>query len=89
LPSGFTVRSLATSVGKEVGKSIELASQDATGPVLECLRAFLGPRYGSTVAGVVTGDAERDFGITPAKGGAEVSSGAVLRQSSSPTWQRA
>jgi hypothetical protein len=75
------IEGLATSVGKEIGKSIELASQDATGPALECLRAFLGPRYGATVAGVVTGDAERDFGIAPASGGAEVTSGAVLKQS--------
>lgn len=76
------IEGLATSVGKEVGKSIELASQDATGPALECLRAFLGPRYGATVAGVVTGDAERDFGVAAASGGAEVTSGSVLKQSS-------
>lgn len=76
------IEGLATAVGKEVGKSIEIASQDATGPALECLRAFLGPRYGATVAGVVTGDAERDFGIVAGTGGAEVTSGSVLKQSS-------
>ncbi len=76
------IEALATSVGKEVGKAIEIASQDATGPALECLRAFLGPRYGATVAGVVTGDAERDFGVVAATGGAEVTSGSVLKQSS-------
>jgi hypothetical protein len=76
------IEGLATSVGKEVGKAIEIASQDATGPALECLRAFLGPRYGATVAGVVTGDAERDFGIAASTGGAEVTSGSVLKQSS-------
>jgi hypothetical protein len=75
------IEGLATSVGKEIGKSIELASQDATGPALECLRAFLGPRYGATVASVVTGDAEREFGIVPGSGGAEITSGAVLKQS--------
>ena len=45
------IEALATGVGKEVGRAIEVASQDAAGPALECLRAFLGPRYGSTVAG--------------------------------------
>jgi hypothetical protein len=76
------IEGLATNVGNEVGKSIELASKDASGPVLECLRAFLGPRYGATVAAVVTGDAERDFGIAVGSGGAEVTSGSVLKQSS-------
>jgi hypothetical protein len=76
------IEELATGVGKEVGSRIEIASQDAAGPALDCLRAFLGARYGATVAGVVAGDAERDFGLDAAKGSAEISSGAVLRQSS-------
>src|SRR5690606_7293311 len=46
------IESLATGVGNDVGRTLELASQDAVGPALECLRAFLGGRYGSTVAGV-------------------------------------
>ncbi len=76
------IEGLAGSVGKEVGGRIEIATQDAAGPALECLRTFLGPRYGQTVAGVVTGAAERDFGIEATKGSADISSGAVLRQSS-------
>jgi hypothetical protein len=75
------IEQLATGVGKEVGKRIELAAHDAAAPALECLRAFVGPRYGATVAGVVSGDAERDFGVDATTGGAEISSGAVLRQS--------
>lgn len=76
------VEGLATEVGKEVGKTLELASQDAMGPSLECLRAFLGGRYGTTVAKVVSGDVEHDFGVQTQAGQASVSSGAVLQQSS-------
>lgn len=76
-----SIESLAVGVGKTVGRTIELATVDATGPAVECLRAFLGARYGATVAGVVTGDVERDFGLDPTKGGAEVSAGTVLSQS--------
>lgn len=76
------VEGLATEVGKEVGKTLELASQDAMGPSLECLRAFLGGRYGTTVANAVSGDVEHDFGVQTQAGQATVSSGAVLQQSS-------
>jgi hypothetical protein len=76
------IEGLATGVGNEVGKTLELASQDAVGPSLECLRAFLGNRYGSTVAGVVTADVEHDFGLEASAGRASVSSGSVLQHSS-------
>jgi hypothetical protein len=69
---------LATGVGKEVGRTLELSTLDAAEPALECLQAFLGPRYGSTVAKVVAVDAGKEFQIDPAKGGASVSTGAVL-----------
>lgn len=75
------IENLATGVGKEVGRAIEAASQDAAGPALQCLRAFLGSRYGTTVAGAVSSEAERDFGIHGPEGGADVSSGAVLKNS--------
>lgn len=75
------IEALATGVGNDVGRTLELASQDAVTPALECLRAFLGGRYGSTVAGVVAGDVEKDFGVQAAAGRATVSSGAVLQQS--------
>ena len=75
------IEGLATGVGKEIGKRIELASTDAAEPALQCLKAFLGPRYGTTIAATVAGNAGQEFGIDPSKGGAEVSSGAVLRQS--------
>lgn len=75
------IEALATGVGNDVGRTLELASQDAVNPALECLRAFLGGRYGSTVAGVVSGDVEKDFGVQSAAGRATVSSGTVLQQS--------
>jgi hypothetical protein len=72
---------LATGVAKEVGKSIEFASTDAAEPVLACLKAFVGPRYGTAVAQAVAGDAGRDLSVDPAKGTGDVSAGAVLKQS--------
>jgi len=79
-PVTSAIEQLATGVGKAVGKQIEVASLDAATPALECLRAFLGLRYGSMVAGAVAGEAESDFGINARAGGAEISAGAVLRQ---------
>jgi hypothetical protein len=74
------IEKLAEGVGQAVGTRIELASQDAAGPALDCLRAFLGTRYGQTVAGVVSANAADEFGLDPAKGGAGVNAGAVLKQ---------
>ncbi|MEQ1652547.1 MAG: hypothetical protein ABL897_08675, partial [Hyphomicrobium sp.] len=41
---------LAAGVAKDIGKTIEFASTEASEPVLACLKAFVGPRYGSAVA---------------------------------------
>ncbi len=76
------IEALAVDVGKQLGRSLEFASQDAAAPAIACLKAFLGPRYGQAVAGAVTGEAEKEFGIDSSKGKASVSSGAVLSQSS-------
>jgi hypothetical protein len=73
---------LANGIGVEIGKAIELGTVDAGEPALRCMKAFLGPRYGRTIAGVVAGDAGREFAIEPGKGGATVSTGAVLAESS-------
>ncbi len=75
------IAALATGVGTEVGKRIELATQDAAGPTLECLKAFLGPRYGSAVAAAVTGTAGKEFSADANKGTADITPGAVLKQS--------
>ena len=77
------IEKLAEGVGQSVGARIELASQDAASPALDCLKAFLGSRYGQTVAGVVSGNAATEFGLDPDKGGASVNAGTVLKQSSS------
>jgi hypothetical protein len=76
------IESLASSVAKEVGKTIEFASSDATGPLLDCLKAFVGPRYGVAVADALAGDAGKDVVIDPKKGSIDVSAGSVLKESS-------
>lgn len=76
------IEKLAEGVGHTVGARIELASQDAAGPALDCLRAFLGNRYGQTVASAVSDNAASEFGLDPAKGGAGIDAGSVLKQSS-------
>ena len=73
---------LAAGVGNEVGKQMEFASQDAAEPALACLKAFVGARYGATAARAVVGDAGKDIALDPSKGAAEISPGAVLRESS-------
>ena len=72
---------MATGVAKDIGKSIEFASSDASEPVLQCLKAFVGPRYGIAVSQAVAGDAGRDVVIDPSKGGVDVTPGAVLKES--------
>ncbi|MEZ5898360.1 MAG: hypothetical protein R3D51_02595 [Hyphomicrobiaceae bacterium] len=75
------LEALAQDVSKEVGKSMEGAASDAAGPVLSCLKAFIGPRYGSAVASAVAGDAGRDIALDPATGTGQPTAGAVIKQS--------
>ena len=72
------IEQLATGVGKEIGKRIELAVVDTAGPATQCMQAFLGRRYGATVAGVVSTDAGKEYSVDPSKAGAQVSPGQVL-----------
>jgi hypothetical protein len=72
------IERIATSVGKEIGKRIELAVIDTSGPAMQCMQAFLGRRYGTTVAGVVSADAGREYTLDPAKATAQVTTGQVL-----------
>ena len=65
-------------VARNVGGMILLAAADASEPAMECLKAFLGPRYGSTVAGVVSTEAHKEFQIDPSKAGTAISPGAVI-----------
>ncbi len=75
------IEGLTAGVARQVGRTIELATSDAADPALQCLKAFLGPRYGTTIAGVVARDAGREFQLDPAKAGeAAVSSGSMLAE---------
>lgn len=76
------IADLATAVGLAVGSRIELATREAAVPALECLQAYLGPRYGTTISTIVRDDARRDFEGVPEAGGADISAGSVLRESS-------
>ena len=76
------IESLAIGVARDVGKTIELASSDATGPLLDCLKAFVGPRYGVAIANALAGDAGKDVAIDPKKGSIDVSAGSVLKETS-------
>lgn len=75
------IADLASGVAKEVGKSIEFASTDATDTLLQCLKAFVGPRYGGAVANVLAGDASRSVNVDPNKASGKVSAGSVLNES--------
>ncbi len=73
---------LATEVGKEIGSAIVLTTTDAALPAQRCLNAYLGPRYGSTVARSVNQDANAAFEIDPKENTAAVGSGALLIETS-------
>lgn len=75
------IEDLATGIGKALGKRIEIATEDAARPAIQCLEAFLGPRYGSTVASVVTGTAGREFIVDPNKSRPDVGASDVLASS--------
>jgi len=74
------IEGLASGVGEAVGKRIEFAAKDAAQPALQCLQAYLGPRYGTTVSSLVRKDAQKDFAVTADDGSADVTPGTVLRE---------
>jgi hypothetical protein len=76
------LETLAVGVGEQVGRQMEFASQDAAQPTLTCLKAFVGARYGATAARAMAEDAGRSLTLDPDTGTAEISPGAVLRESS-------
>ncbi len=75
-----SLEGITAGVARNVGGSILLAASDAAEPAMECLKAFLGPRYGSTVAGVVSGEAQKEFHLDPAKAGTSISPGSVISE---------
>jgi hypothetical protein len=77
-PIKKAIEGMATGVGKELGKRIELATIDTGGPAAECMRLFVGRRYGPMIAGIVATGAGKEYGIDPAKGSAQISSGQLL-----------
>jgi hypothetical protein len=77
-----SIEALANGVGADIAKTIELATTDASEPALDCINAFLGPRYGQTIAGVVSLDAGREFSLDASKTAAPISAGSVVVQNS-------
>ena len=75
------LENLAGDVSKNIGTAMEGATADSAAPVLDCLKAFVGPRYGSAIATAVAGDAGKDLNVDPNKGAGEPTAGAVLKQS--------
>lgn len=72
---------VAGGVGKEIGRTIELSTLDAADPALKCIQAFIGPRYGASIAGVITTDAEKHFAVDPATGAANVTNATIILES--------
>lgn len=75
------IEALAVGVGERVGSRIELASEDAAEPALDCLKAFVGPRYGTMISAAVTRDAGEGLTVSNANKGPAVGAGAVLKNS--------
>ena len=75
------VEAIAGDVGKQLASRIELATLDAAQPAVACVRAYLGPRYGSTVSLLVADDTGKAFQQTASAGSAQVSSGDLVIQS--------
>jgi hypothetical protein len=76
------IESMATGVGKELGRNVELAIIDTGAPASQCMSLFLGPRYGSMIANVVATGTGREYGIDPAKGSARISTSQLLLEGS-------
>jgi hypothetical protein len=76
------IERLAGGVGKQIGRRIELAVVDTAGPATQCMQAFLGKRYGSTVAQAVGADASKAYAVDPAKVSNSVGPGNVLLEGS-------
>lgn len=77
------IETLAGGVGRALGKRIESATVDTAEPAMQCMQAFLGPRYGRTVAGAFSRDAAKEYQIDPSRAGADVSTGNVLAEGAS------
>ena len=68
-------------IGKEIAREIELATADAAEPAALCMRAFVGQRYGATVARVVGEDTRQGFSVDANSGKANVSNTQIAIES--------
>lgn len=66
---------LATDAANSVAAEVELATLDAAGPAVRCVRAYLGSRFGSTIARMVADDTRTSFAPDPQAGTADVGVG--------------
>ena len=64
-PVQKAIEQVSVNVSKSIGNSIDIVTADAAGPVSNCLSAFLGPRYGATVARSITREATSAFVVKP------------------------
>jgi hypothetical protein len=81
-PIKNAVADLATRIGREVGTRIELATIDSAAPATQCMQAFLGARYGSTIASIVARGAGKEYSIDADKAALQVSGSRVLTEGS-------
>ena len=73
-----SLEALSINVGVVIGKRIELATLDAAQPTMRCVRAFLGHRYGQTVATIVSRDTGKEFDLNPKSLEADINKGDIL-----------
>lgn len=71
---------LAIDMGSTLGKRIEAATIATAGPAVECLEVYLGPRYGRTIARVVSTDVGKEYSVDAATGQGSASAGSVISQ---------
>lgn len=57
-PVKAAFENLSVGISRELGRSLESGSRESAEPARECIRAFLGPRYGYTVARAVSDTTE-------------------------------
>lgn len=74
------IEGLAGDVGSGLSGRIELATLDAAGPAVTCVKTFLGSRYGSTISLIVADDTGRQFETSASAGTADVSATDVVFQ---------
>ena len=75
------IEMLAGDVGTAIGRRIELATVDAAGPAKKCMQAFLGNRFGTTIAGVVSTNASGQLEVNATRNRAHVTTGKIILES--------